>query len=203
MKRCFDIVVAGAALLVLLPIILVVALLVRGFLGTPVIFRHRRPGLGGRPFALYKFRTMTDARDAAGALLPDGRRLTRLGRFLRATSLDELPELVNVLRGEMSLVGPRPLHMHYLPYFTERERARHDVRPGISGWAQVNGRNLLPWDQRLALDVWYVEHRSFGLDLRILARTVVQVLSMRGATPDSDTVESDLSEERGARRPGP
>lgn len=198
-KRAFDLVVGGLALIIALPLMAIVALLVRARLGAPIIFHHRRPGFGAQPFEMYKFRTMTDACGPDGQLLPDQQRLTGLGRVLRATSLDELPELVNVLKGDMSLVGPRPLLMHYLPFFTEAERTRHNVRPGISGWAQVHGRNLLPWDERLALDVWYVQHWSFGLDLRILARTLVQVLSMRGAAPDTATVESDLSEERGGR----
>lgn len=198
-KRAFDVLVASLALFLALPLMAIVALLVRARLGAPIIFRHRRPGLGAQPFEMYKFRTMTDARGPDGRLLPDRQRLIGLGRVLRATSLDELPELVNVLKGDMSLVGPRPLLMHYLPFFTEAERTRHSVRPGISGWAQVHGRNLLPWDERLALDVWYVEHWSFGLDLRILARTLVHVLSMRGAAPDTATVESDLSEERRGR----
>jgi lipopolysaccharide/colanic/teichoic acid biosynthesis glycosyltransferase len=202
-KRAFDVVVGATALIVLLPVAGLVALLVRVGLGTPVIFRNRRPGLAGQPFDMYKFRTMTEARDASGLLLPDKERLTPLGRLLRATSLDEIPELVNVLKGDMSLVGPRPLLMHYLPYFTEREALRHAVKPGISGWAQVHGRNLLPWDDRLALDVWYVEHWSLALDIRILAATVLHVIAMRGAEPDTETVETDLSQERamiGARR---
>jgi lipopolysaccharide/colanic/teichoic acid biosynthesis glycosyltransferase len=202
-KRAFDIVVGATALIVLLPVAGLVALLVRVGLGAPVIFRHRRPGLAGLPFDMYKFRTMREARDANGRLLPDKERLTPLGRFLRATSLDELPELVNVLKGDMSLVGPRPLLLHYLPYFTAREALRHAVKPGISGWAQVHGRNLLPWDDRLALDVWYVEHWSLALDVRILAATFVHVIAMRGAAPDTETVETDLSQERamiGVRR---
>ncbi|RKX62201.1 MAG: hypothetical protein DRP37_02185, partial [Thermodesulfobacteriota bacterium] len=148
------------------------------------------------PFTIYKFRTMTDAMDAKGNLLPDGQRLTPLGGFLRSTSLDELPELFNVLKGDMSLVGPRPLVMKYLPYYTDREQLRHSVRPGITGWAQVNGRNLILWDERLAMDVWYVENWSICLDLRILAITILKVLRREGAAKDPDSVEIHLDQER-------
>ncbi len=195
-NRLFDLVVAGSLLLLLLPVLLGVALTVRLRLGSPVIFAQQRPGLHGKPFTLYKFRTMTDARDANGNLLPDGERLTGFGRFLRATSLDELPELFNVLKGDMSLVGPRPLLMEYLPYYTERERCRHAVRPGITGWAQVNGRNLAPWDERLEMDVWYVENRSLLLDVRILLMTVGKVFRREGVSSNADEVETYLSEER-------
>ncbi len=176
MRRLVDVAVAGVATVVLAPVILLVAVLIRLRLGSPVLFRQPRPGLGGRPFELLKLRTMTDARDAAGALLPDAARLTRFGRFLRRTSLDELPELVNVLRGEMSLVGPRPLLVQYLDRYTPHQARRHEVRPGITGLAQVGGRNALSWEQKLALDVEYVERQSLRLDLRILARTVGLVL---------------------------
>jgi lipopolysaccharide/colanic/teichoic acid biosynthesis glycosyltransferase len=155
-----------------------------------------RPGLFGQPFTILKFRTMTNASDPSGRLLPDSARLTSLGRFLRVTSLDELPELINVLRGDMSLIGPRPLFTWYLPHYSARERIRHLVRPGITGWAQVSGRNLLGWDKRLAMDVWYVENWSLSLDLRILGRTILMVLSRQGAAPDSGAVETDLAEER-------
>src|SRR5581483_5296564 len=163
-KRLLD--VAGAMLglaICALPMLLI-ALAIRMRLGSPVFYRQQRPGLHGQPFTLLKFRTMTDARGADGHLLPDAERLTRLGRFRRRTSLDELPELINVLRGGMSLVGPRPLLTEYLPYYTEREHLRHSVKPGITGWAQINGRNLARWDERLAMDVWYVEHCSLRLD---------------------------------------
>jgi lipopolysaccharide/colanic/teichoic acid biosynthesis glycosyltransferase len=198
LKRAFDLMIASVALLALLPVLLALAALVHVRLGSPILFRQRRPGLGGKPFTLYKFRTMTEARDHLGARLADGHRLTRLGRFLRVTSLDELPELINVLRGEMSLVGPRPLLMAYLPYYTERERLRHAVRPGITGWAQVNGRNLTCWDDRLAMDVWYVENWSLGLDLRILGLTVLKVVTGEGVVAETGTVETTLSEERSA-----
>ncbi len=175
-KRLFDLAAAGAALVVLSPLLAVTALMVRRQFGAPVLFRQPRPGLHGAAFTIYKFRTMTRERDAAGNLLPDAARLTRVGRWLRAASLDELPELVNVLRGDMSLVGPRPLLMHYLARYTPAQMRRHDVRPGITGWAQVNGRNGLTWEEKFELDVWYVDHVSLWLDMRILARTVAQVL---------------------------
>lgn len=175
-KRLLDVTLALAALVLLLPFIGLLALLVRVKLGAPVLFRQQRPGLGGRPFAIYKFRTMTDARDQQGQLLPDAERLTPFGRFLRSTSLDELPELWNVLRGDMSLVGPRPLLMQYLSRYTPEQARRHEVRPGITGWAQINGRNALSWEQRFALDVWYVDHCSPWLDLRIMLLTIWKVL---------------------------
>jgi len=180
LKRPLDAVLATLLLVALSPLLLGLALAVRIALGRPVLFRQRRPGLGGAPFEILKFRTMRDALDALGAPLPDAERLTRLGRFLRATSLDELPELVNVLRGEMSLVGPRPLLLEYLPRYSSEERRRHDVRPGITGWAQVHGRNAVRWDERFRLDVWYVDHLGFALDLRILLRTVGLVLRRQG-----------------------
>ncbi len=183
-RRTFDVLVGGAALLLLSPVLLGTAIATLVFLGPPVLFASVRPGLRARPFRLYKFRTMTDDRDASGNPLPDSSRLTRLGRFLRSTSLDELPELWNVLRGDMSLVGPRPLLMEYLPLYTPEQARRHEVRPGITGWAQVNGRNALTWEEKFALDVWYVDHRSFRLDVTILARTVVQVLGRRGISAD-------------------
>jgi sugar transferase EpsL len=179
-KRLFDLVGAGVGGLFVAPFLALLAGLVRLRLGTPVFFRQVRPGRGGQPFELVKFRTMTDERDATGELLPDEVRLTSLGRFLRSTSLDELPELWNVLRGDMSLVGPRPLLMEYLPLYSERQSRRHEVRPGITGWAQVNGRNAPGWDERLEMDVWYVENRSFLLDLRILLRTATSVVRREG-----------------------
>lgn len=179
-KRVFDFAAALAALLILLLPLLVLSILVRRRLGTPVFFRQTRPGLGGRPFEMLKFRTMTDERDAAGTLKPDSERLTEFGRWLRATSLDELPELWNVLKGDMSLVGPRPLLMQYLPLYSPRQARRHQVRPGITGWAQVNGRNALTWPQKFELDVWYVENRSLWLDLRILWLTARSVLRREG-----------------------
>lgn len=195
-KRILDLFIVIPGLAAFLPIMGIVAILVRLKIGSPVLFRQVRPGIHGKPFTIYKFRTMTDARDAEGNLLPDGQRLTPLGRFLRSTSLDELPELFNVLKGGMSLVGPRPLVMKYLPYYTDREQLRHSVRPGITGWAQVNGRNLTLWDERLAMDVWYVENWSVCLDLRILAITVLKVLTREGAAEDPDSVERPLDQER-------
>lgn len=197
-KRLLDVVLAGLALIVLAPLLAGVALAVWRSLGRPVFFRQERPGFRGRPFRLVKFRTMTDARDAQGNPLPDGQRLTRLGRFLRRSSLDELPELWNVLRGDMSLVGPRPLLMRYLPYFRPRERLRFEVRPGITGLAQVSGRNCLGWDQRLELDARYVENLSLRQDLCILGRTLRAVWKREGAAANADEVETCLDEERRA-----
>jgi lipopolysaccharide/colanic/teichoic acid biosynthesis glycosyltransferase len=179
-KRIFDRAVAAAALAALSPVMLGAAIAVRATMGSPVLFRQRRPGLGGVPFECLKFRTMSTERDARGALLPDDRRLTRVGRALRATSLDELPQLLNVLRGEMSIVGPRPLLMQYLSRYSSEQARRHDARPGITGWAQVNGRNAIAWDERFALDVWYVDHYSFWLDMKILALTLERVLRRQG-----------------------
>lgn len=190
MKRFFDVVVALAMLLVFSPLIAVVALLVWGRLGRPVLFRQQRPGLSGKPFTLIKFRTMLEATDGKGRLLPDGERLTPLGRFLRSTSLDELPGLFNVLRGDMSLVGPRPLLMRYLPLYSAEQAKRHDVRPGLTGWAQVNGRNALSWEDKFALDVWYVENRGFFLDLRILFLTAQRVLARDGISAEGEATMS-------------
>jgi len=186
MKRLFDLVLAIAALAVLALPLLVLYAMVRRKLGSPVLFRQVRPGLHGRPFMMIKFRTMTDARGPDGELLPDAQRLTAFGRFLRASSLDELPELWNVLRGEMSLVGPRPLLMEYLPLYSPEQARRHEVRPGITGWAQVNGRNAVSWEERFRLDVWYVDHRSLWLDLRILWLTVRKVLVREGISAQGE-----------------
>lgn len=180
MKRVFDFVAALLALLLLALPLLALAWLIRRKLGSPVLFCQVRPGLQGRPFTMVKFRTMTDERGPDGALLPDEQRLTPFGRFLRASSLDELPELWNVLKGEMSLVGPRPLLMEYLPLYTPEQARRHEVRPGITGWAQVNGRNAISWGEKFVLDVWYVDHRSLWLDVRILWLTVRKVLVRDG-----------------------
>lgn len=196
-KPLLDRTAAGLSLVLLSPVLAALALLVRTRLGTPVLFRQTRPGLHGAPFEMIKFRTMTDARDAAGNLLPDAERLTPFGRFLRSTSLDELPGLWNVLKGDMSLVGPRPLLDKYLPYYTARERCRHDTRPGITGWAQVNGRNEVGWDERLAMDVWYVENHSLALDIRILWLTLVRVVRREGAVSDPRAAMQDLDVERG------
>jgi lipopolysaccharide/colanic/teichoic acid biosynthesis glycosyltransferase len=179
-KRTLDSVAATVGLILLSPGIAITALCVAAFLGRPVLFRQVRPGWKGRPFCILKFRTMSDKRGPDGQQLPDGERLGRFGRFLRATSLDELPELWNVLRGDMSLVGPRPLLVEYLPLYDERQRRRHDVRPGITGWAQVNGRNELSWEKKFAMDVWYVENVSFTLDLRILVTTLRGVARREG-----------------------
>lgn len=186
MKRAFDFIVALLLLMALALPMLVVMALVRYRLGSPVLFRQQRPGLNGRPFHMVKFRTMTDARAPDGSLLPDAQRLTAFGRFLRSSSLDELPELWNVLRGDMSLVGPRPLLMEYLPLYSAEQARRHEVRPGITGWAQVNGRNALTWDQKFKLDVWYVDHRSMTLDLRILFLTLMRVVQRDGITAAGD-----------------
>lgn len=183
-KRIADAGGAGIGLVILSPAILVLAILVRLRLGSPVLFRQLRPGLHGEPFELMKFRTMTDARDERGVLLPDVDRLTKFGSWLRSSSLDELPELVNVLRGDMSLVGPRPLLMDYLELYTARQARRHEVRPGLTGWAQVNGRNAMSWEDKFELDVWYVEHRSLWLDLRIIVRTFAQVFTRDGIAAD-------------------
>jgi sugar transferase EpsL len=180
MKRACDLAFALFGLVVAWPLLLVLAVLVWLYHGRPILFRQQRPGLRGRPFVLLKFRTMTDERDAQGNLLPDAQRLTSFGRFLRSASLDELPELWNILRGDISLVGPRPLLMQYLDRYTPEQARRHDVRPGITGWAQINGRNALDWEQRFVLDVWYVDHVSFWLDMKIIALTVWKVVSRDG-----------------------
>jgi lipopolysaccharide/colanic/teichoic acid biosynthesis glycosyltransferase len=189
MKRAVDVVASFLALILISPALLVIAALVRMKLGRPVLFAQPRPGLKGRLFILWKFRSMTDKRDAGGNLMPDAERLTGFGRFLRSSSLDELPELWNVLRGDMSLVGPRPLLASYLSRYSPEQARRHEVRPGVTGWAQVNGRNSLNWEDRLRLDTWYVDHRSLRLDLHILLKTVTIVLRREGvSSPDSVTM---------------
>ena len=193
MKRLMDIVIAGAALIILSPLIAIIALLVRTKLGSPILFRQERPGLKGKAFTLIKFRTMLDARDESGELRPDSERLTDFGRFLRSTSIDELPELWNVLKGDMSLVGPRPLLMHYLPLYSAEQARRHDVRPGITGWAQINGRNAISWDQKFALDVWYVDHKSLALDARILAASLKSVFSRHGISADGEATMPEFT----------
>lgn len=180
MKRLVDVFLASLALLLLAPVFLILSLLILITLGSPVLFMQTRPGWKGLPFRMFKFRTMTEARDASGRLLPDRERLTAFGRFLRSTSLDEIPGLWAVLKGDMSLVGPRPLLVEYLPLYSSEHARRHDVRPGITGWAQVNGRNAISWEDKLALDVWYVKNRSMGLDLRILGLTVASVFRREG-----------------------
>lgn len=204
MKRLFDLVLACAALVLLLPVFLVVALLIRMRIGAPVFFRQVRPGRGGKPFTMIKFRTMTDARDPAGRLLPDDRRLPPFGRWLRSTSLDELPELVNVVAGDMSLVGPRPLLMQYLPLYTPFQARRHEVRPGITGWAQVCGRNAIGWEEKFALDVDYVERRSLTMDVRILWLTVAQVLRRKDISAAGEaTMPPFLGSQSAMRREPP
>lgn len=180
MKRVFDLIVAMMILSLAWPIILVTAVLVRANLGSPVLFRQQRPGLHGKPFYIYKFRTMSQARDAKGELLPDAQRMTALGSLMRKFSLDELPQLLNVLKGELSLVGPRPLLMEYLPLYNAEQARRHDVRPGITGWAQVNGRNAISWEDKFRYDVWYVDHHSFWLDMKILWLTAMKVVRSEG-----------------------
>ncbi|GAA5337064.1 sugar transferase [Thermus antranikianii] len=180
LKRALDVIGASFALLVFGPVMLYIALRIWREMGSPVLFRQVRPGLHGRPFVMYKFRTMTEERDAQGKLLPDEKRLTRLGRFLREHSLDELPEFFNVLKGDMSLVGPRPLLMEYLDRYTPEQARRHEVKPGITGWAQVNGRNALSWEEKFKLDVWYVDNWTIWLDLKILWLTLVKVLRREG-----------------------
>jgi lipopolysaccharide/colanic/teichoic acid biosynthesis glycosyltransferase len=186
MKRLFDLLLAALALVLLGIPLLILVWLVRRRLGSPVLFRQTRPGLRGRPFEMVKLRTMTDARAPDGQLLPDAERLTSFGRWLRATSLDELPELWNVLKGDMSLVGPRPLLMEYLPLYSPEQARRHEVRPGITGWAQVNGRNALSWEDKFKLDVWYVDHQSVWLDVRILWLTVKKVLVREGISAQGE-----------------
>lgn len=197
LKRGFDFLTALILLIGLSPLLALLALAVRYKLGRPVLFAQTRPGLHGAPFQFYKFRTMTEARNAAGEPLPDAARLTPFGNLMRKSSLDELPQLVNVLKGDMSLIGPRPLLMEYLPLYSERQARRHAVRPGITGWAQVNGRNSLSWEERFELDLWYVEHRSFWLDLKIIAMTVVRMLRPRGiAHPGQATMSKFTGSER-------
>jgi sugar transferase EpsL len=186
MKRAFDFIAAFLGLLLLSPLLLITALLVLINLGSPVLFRQQRPGLNGTPFLMYKFRTMTDRRDSFGNLLPDTDRLTPFGRFLRGSSLDELPELLNILKGDMSLVGPRPLLMEYVPLYTSDQARRHEVKPGITGWAQVNGRNAISWEEKFRFDVWYVDNRSFRLDLRILRMTLVKAFAREGISQDGE-----------------
>ena len=192
LKPAADFVLAAALALLLSPLIAVLALLIRHRMGSPVVFRQTRIGLNDHPFLFCKFRTMTDARDASGALLPDRGRMTPLGSFLRSTSLDELPQLWNVLRGDMSLVGPRPLLPQYLPRYTDFQRRRHETRPGITGWAQVNGRNLLSWEEKFSLDVWYVDHLSAGLDLKILLRTVLAVVLRKGISQQGHATATEF-----------
>ena len=184
MKRSLDVLLSLIALVALSPVLLMLSIVVRMRLGSPLLFKQIRPGHRGRPFQLVKFRTMTDEKDTHGDLLPDNVRMPAFGRFLRSSSLDELPELWNVLKGDMSLVGPRPLLMEYLDLYSEEQSRRHEVRPGITGWAQVNGRNALSWEEKFALDVWYVDNRTMWLDIKILLMTVVKVFKREGVSHD-------------------
>ena len=193
MKRCFDLVGATLGLILLSPLLLILIVVIRCKLGSPVLFRQVRPGLNGQPFQMVKFRTMTDARDADGYALPDAVRLTAFGRSLRATSLDELPELFNVIKGEMSLVGPRPLLMQYLPLYSPEQARRHLARPGITGWAQVNGRNALDWTEKFRLDVWYVENQSVILDFKILWLTVCKVIQRENVNASGEATMSPFT----------
>jgi sugar transferase EpsL len=190
LKRLFDITISALLLIFSLPIIALIFLLIRVNMGSPILFRQIRPGLKGKPFVVYKFRTMSEQKDGFGNTLPDGLRLNSLGRLLRKTSLDELPQLINVLIGDMSLVGPRPLLLEYLPLYSPEQTKRHLVRPGITGWAQVHGRNTISWQDRFSLDIWYVENASFILDIKILCMTVLKVLRRDGIdAPDADTMK--------------
>ncbi|GAA5521830.1 sugar transferase [Aliifodinibius salicampi] len=188
LKRLLDIVTSVAGLIFLSPVYLVLGLVIYFKLGLPIIFKQKRPGLHGEPFIMYKFRSMTNERDDQGNLLDNEERLTPFGKKLRSTSLDELPELVNVLKGDMSLVGPRPLKMEYLPRYSEEQARRHEVRPGVTGWAQVNGRNAVSWEKRFEMDVWYVDHHSLWLDIKIIAKTLNIVLTKQGVSPGGDKV---------------
>lgn len=193
MKRIVDILGAGLGLLLLSPVLAIVAYKIRRDMGSPVLFRQTRPGLHGKPFQMVKFRTMRNATDAEGKPLPDAERLTKLGQFLRSSSLDELPELWNVLKGEMSLVGPRPLLMEYMPLYSVEQARRHEVRPGVSGWAQVNGRNAISWDEKFALDVWYVDNRSLWLDLKIIWLTIRKVIKRDGISAAGEATMSKFT----------
>lgn len=192
-KRLFDFLIALTALILLSPVLALVALLVRWRHGAPIVFSQLRPGLDGVPFRMFKFRTMTTERDDNGVLLPDVDRLTGFGRILRSTSLDELPELWNVLRGEMSIVGPRPLLMEYLPLYTPQQAHRHNVRPGITGWAQVNGRNAISWEEKFAFDVWYVNNLTFFLDLKIIAQTILKLVQRDGISQEGHATMEKFS----------
>ena len=203
LKRCFDRLAAGMGLLCLSPVLALTGLFVRATLGSPVLFRQVRPGLGGRLFTVFKFRTMLEATDADGNALPDEQRLTWAGRLLRSTSLDELPQLWNVLRGDMSLVGPRPLLVEYLPRYSPEQARRHDVLPGITGWAQVNGRNALSWDERFRLDVWYVDHWSLALDAKVLALTLLRVVQRQGISFVSEATMNKFLGSDAPARPVP
>lgn len=191
-KRVFDLILSVPAVILLLPGLIIEAFMIRFILGRPVIFRQIRPGLNGRSFILYKFRTMTDARDAEGNLLPDAQRLTRFGRFLRSTSLDELPELWNVLKGDMSLVGPRPLLIQYLDRYSPEQARRHEVRPGITGWAQVNGRNAITWEEKFKRDVWYIDNQTLWLDIKIIFMTLWKIFKREGISQEGQATMEEF-----------
>ena len=195
-KRIFDLALSIPAFFFLSLLMLIMAVLVRLKIGSPVVFRQVRPGLHGRPFTIYKFRTMTDERDKDGNLLPDGERLTRLGKFLRKASIDELPELFNVIKGEMSTVGPRPLLMQYLDRYTPEQARRHEVKPGITGWAQVNGRNAISWEDKFKLDVWYVDNQSLWLDIKIILMTLVKVFKREGISANGEATMQEFDPQR-------
>jgi sugar transferase EpsL len=192
LKRLFDLALTIPAFLLLSPLLLAIAAGVRLIIGRPILFTQARPGMAGKPFTLYKFRTMTDGRDAYGKLLPDADRLTSLGKFLRATSLDELPELFNILKGDMSIVGPRPLLTQYLDRYTPEQARRHEVKPGLTGWAQINGRNALTWEEKFKLDVWYVDNWSIWLDLKIIVMTVLTVIRREGISADGEATMAEF-----------
>ncbi|MFL0362261.1 sugar transferase [Bacillus sp. PK3_68] len=200
MKRSFDIICSFLGLMFLSPVLLVTAFLIRLKLGSPVLFKQQRPGLHGKPFFVYKFRTMTDENDENGQLLPDHMRLTSFGQLLRKLSLDELPQLFNVLKGDLSLVGPRPLLMEYLEFYTPEQARRHEVRPGITGWAQVNGRNALSWEEKFLLDVWYVDNRSFWLDMKILGMTVLKVFKSEGISQTGHVTMEKFTGSKGVEK---
>ncbi len=195
-KRALDVIVSTTGLLVLSPLLAAIALMVRAKLGSPILFIQERPGLRGKPFQIYKFRTMTNEWNTDGNLLADGDRLTRLGRFLRKTSMDELPELYNINKGDMSIVGPRPLLMQYLDRYTPEQARRHEVRPGLTGWAQVNGRNAISWEDKFKLDVWYVDNQSFWLDCRIILMTIVKVFKREGISADGEVTMQEFNPQK-------
>ena len=192
-KRLFDFVFAFSALIILCPLILEISLLVSFFMGTPVLYKQKRPGLNGKQFEIIKFRTMKEQRDAKGHYLPDSDRITMIGKFLRASSLDELPELVNILRGDMSIVGPRPLLMQYLERYTNEQSRRHEVKPGLTGWAQINGRNAISWEEKFKLDVWYVDHQSFWLDMKIIILTILKVCRREGISAKGEATMPEFN----------
>jgi sugar transferase EpsL len=201
MKRMFDFVVAFMLIMLLWPIMMIIVILIRIKLGSPILFKQQRPGMHGKPFIIYKFRTMKQLADKNGKLLDDSLRMTGLGTFLRKYSLDELPQLFNILKGDLSLIGPRPLLMEYLPLYSKEQTRRHDVRPGISGWAQVNGRNAVSWEEKFQYDVWYVDNQSFLLDMKIMWMTLIKVISSEGVTQEgSVTMEKFRGEADNTRR---